>query len=101
MITKDLSIRWNRFLEHFAEPVEQSIVGRVAEIVGRQNECSLITEIKCKSGEFNRFREAGCPCPSKQTETRKLLTRLARGAHPCLSLRRRERRSFPCGTKEY
>ncbi len=50
VIAKQTSIRWNGFMDHLLEPIEQAVIICFAEIIRRQSHNCIKAEIECEFG---------------------------------------------------
>src|SRR5215212_8806645 len=76
MIAEDVAVGWYSFGDQLAEPVEQTVVGRLAEVIWRHDQRGVIAKVECQLGEFYRFGEARRTRAGNQTELRECFTRL-------------------------
>ena len=72
MVGEQMSVCGNGFLNQFAEPVEESIIGGFAKIIWRQDDNAIVAEIEDGARQFDGFSQAGSPGPREQAEVGKL-----------------------------
>jgi len=95
-----MPVRGDGFLDDLAEPLEEAVIGGLAEIIRRQDDGAVEAEIEGGARQVNGFGQAGSAGTGEQAEVGKFFADADGGLPNRPTLIWGERRAFAGGAED-